>query len=242
MFDRSSNSRAKWFAVSGSLIAGFAGIIMAVLSLAAGEETGAGALLAASGLAFGLLATNLDRAERQSASKEPATGTPAPADDTPEEVSLTQPVPGPRYGGGRLPPVSLARQRQPRDKPQAGEAATYGRGANHRAGAGGALAGCRGVLEQEDQRVTRDLRADGEEPRRPFDEQVGRIRPDTRGSDGGPERLARYLGKPIPAYQRAIESRKRRLRSSSLAGRGESLVTRCCGSVPAARRPASSSP
>ena len=56
MFDRSSNSRAKWFAVSGSLIAGFAGIIMAVLSLAAGEETGAGALLAASGLAFGLLA------------------------------------------------------------------------------------------------------------------------------------------------------------------------------------------
>ncbi len=43
---------------------------MAVYSIIGGEETGAGALLAASALAFGLLAANVDRVPRGSASKD----------------------------------------------------------------------------------------------------------------------------------------------------------------------------
>ena len=43
-------------AIAGALITGIAGVIMAVYSVVSGESTGGGALLAASALAFGLLA------------------------------------------------------------------------------------------------------------------------------------------------------------------------------------------
>ena len=55
-------------AIAGALITGVAGIIMAVYSVIGGEETVGGALLAASALAFGLLATNLDRTLRRTTS------------------------------------------------------------------------------------------------------------------------------------------------------------------------------
>ena len=54
-------STARWLAIGGALITGSAGIIMAVYSVMAGESTGGGALLAASALAFGLLAAYVDR-------------------------------------------------------------------------------------------------------------------------------------------------------------------------------------
>ncbi len=54
-------STARWLAVGGALVTGVTGIVMAGFSLVGGEETGAGALLAASALAFGFLAANLDR-------------------------------------------------------------------------------------------------------------------------------------------------------------------------------------
>ena len=58
-YDPRGNTAARRLAISGALITGTAGVIMAVYSVVAGEETGAGALLAASALAFGLLASNL---------------------------------------------------------------------------------------------------------------------------------------------------------------------------------------
>ena len=63
-------SAAKRLAILGALITGLAGIAMAVYSIIGGEATGAGALLAASALAFGLLAANVDRTPGSAASKE----------------------------------------------------------------------------------------------------------------------------------------------------------------------------
>ena len=61
-------STARWLAVGGALVTGvtgITGIVMAGFSLVGGEETGAGALLAASALAFGFLAANLDRSSER---------------------------------------------------------------------------------------------------------------------------------------------------------------------------------
>ena len=55
-------SKAKKLAITGAFITGASGVAMGVYSVMAGEATGGGALLAASALAFGLLAANLDRA------------------------------------------------------------------------------------------------------------------------------------------------------------------------------------
>jgi DNA-binding NarL/FixJ family response regulator len=55
------NLPARNLAVSGSLITGVVGITMAIYSVVVGEEAGGAALLAASALAFGLLALTLDR-------------------------------------------------------------------------------------------------------------------------------------------------------------------------------------
>ena len=73
MIKRSSSPRsspARRPAISGALITGSAGIIMAVYSVAVGAQTSGGALLAASALAFGLLAANVGRGFRGSASTE----------------------------------------------------------------------------------------------------------------------------------------------------------------------------
>ncbi len=75
MNDNSStpqSSAARWLAIFGALITGSAGIVMAVYSVIVGEETAGGALLAASALAFGLLAANVDRAQRKRALPEDA--------------------------------------------------------------------------------------------------------------------------------------------------------------------------
>ena len=66
----SRSSTSKKLAIFGALITGTAGISMAVYSIIGGEETGAGALLAASALAFGLLAANVDRVQGSPASKD----------------------------------------------------------------------------------------------------------------------------------------------------------------------------
>ena len=66
--DTQPNSAAKRLAITGALITG---ITMAIYSVVGGEATGAGALLAASALAFGLLATNLNWRPRQAASRAP---------------------------------------------------------------------------------------------------------------------------------------------------------------------------
>ena len=66
------SSAAKKLAIFGALITGIAGIGMAVYSIIGGEETGAGALLAASAMAFGLLAANVDRSPRGLVSSEPS--------------------------------------------------------------------------------------------------------------------------------------------------------------------------
>ena len=71
------SSAARRLAIAGTLITGVAGIAMAVHSIiGGGEGMGAGALLAASALAFGLLAANVDRAfqapERSGPFAEPA--------------------------------------------------------------------------------------------------------------------------------------------------------------------------
>ncbi len=55
-------SKAKKLAITGAFITGSSGVAMGVYSVMAGEATGGGALLAASALAFGLLAANLDKA------------------------------------------------------------------------------------------------------------------------------------------------------------------------------------
>ena len=65
-WDRPPSSGARWLAIFGACITGAAGIAMAVYSVFAGEATGGGALLAASALAFGLLAVNIDRVPGQS--------------------------------------------------------------------------------------------------------------------------------------------------------------------------------
>ena len=59
------NSAARRLAILGALITGGGGTVMAVYSAMVGEETAAGAMLAASALAFGLLAANVDRAQRK---------------------------------------------------------------------------------------------------------------------------------------------------------------------------------
>lgn len=63
-----SYSSARRLAIAGALVTGVA---MAIYSVLAGEETGGGALLAASALAFGLLATNLDRTLRTGGEQPP---------------------------------------------------------------------------------------------------------------------------------------------------------------------------
>ena len=54
-------SDTRRLAILGALVTGAAGVIMAVFAVVTGEEMGGGALLAASALAFGLLAINVDR-------------------------------------------------------------------------------------------------------------------------------------------------------------------------------------
>ena len=66
------SSGARRLAVVGAFVTGVAGIAMAVFSVIGGESTGAGALLAASALAFGLLAANVDRAFAAPSSGEAA--------------------------------------------------------------------------------------------------------------------------------------------------------------------------
>ena len=55
-------SKAKKLVITGAFITGASGVAMGIYSVMAGEATGDGALLAASALAFGLLAANLDQA------------------------------------------------------------------------------------------------------------------------------------------------------------------------------------
>ncbi len=64
-------SSARRLAIAGALVTGVFGVTMAIYSVLAGEETGGGALLAASALAFGLLATNLDRTLRTGPEEQP---------------------------------------------------------------------------------------------------------------------------------------------------------------------------
>ena len=64
--DSQPNSKARWLAISGAFITGSAGIVMAVYSVMSGDETGGGALLAASALAFGLLAAYVDKVPKSS--------------------------------------------------------------------------------------------------------------------------------------------------------------------------------
>ena len=87
----SRSSTSKKLAIFGVLITGTAGISMAVYSIIGGEETGAGALLAASALAFGLLAANADRVPRGSASKD-SSGEAEMADSPSLEVPNRSPV------------------------------------------------------------------------------------------------------------------------------------------------------
>ncbi len=82
--DRQQSSAARRLAIVGSLITGVAGITMAVYSVVAGQETGGGALLAASALAFGLLAINVDRFPRRAPQQQQG--------DEPSQVS-TEPAP-----------------------------------------------------------------------------------------------------------------------------------------------------
>ena len=72
------NLAPKRLAIGGALITGVAGIAMAIFSVVSGEETGGGALLAASALAFGLLAANLERSVRNVGSREDAPTTHLP--------------------------------------------------------------------------------------------------------------------------------------------------------------------
>ena len=70
--DSQPNSKARWLAISGAFITGSAGIVMAVYSVMSGDETGGGALLAASALAFGLLAAYVDKVPKSSNRNEAA--------------------------------------------------------------------------------------------------------------------------------------------------------------------------
>ena len=54
-------SQARRLAIVGAMITGLVGVTMSVYTVIGGEETGGAALLAASALAFGLLALSLDR-------------------------------------------------------------------------------------------------------------------------------------------------------------------------------------
>jgi DNA-binding CsgD family transcriptional regulator len=74
------STSAKRLAILGALITGTAGVTMAVYSIVIGEETGAGALLASSALAFGLLAANVDRAFRRPGSQDVAGQVEVPGD------------------------------------------------------------------------------------------------------------------------------------------------------------------
>ena len=58
---RPASPQARTLAALGALVTGVVGVSMAVYSVIGGEETGGAALLAASALAFGLLALSLDR-------------------------------------------------------------------------------------------------------------------------------------------------------------------------------------
>ena len=70
--DSQPNSKARWLAISGAFITGSAGIVMAVYSVMSGDETGGGALLAASALTFGLLAAYVDKVPNSSNRNEAA--------------------------------------------------------------------------------------------------------------------------------------------------------------------------
>ena len=87
---------ARKLAIFGALTTGAAGIVMAIFSVYSGEETGGGgALLAASALAFGLLALNLDWIPRRSVyvSEEPQAAAPngrSPASEGPSTRASSQ--------------------------------------------------------------------------------------------------------------------------------------------------------
>ena len=59
--ERPPTSKAMYLAIFGALVTGTTGVSMAIFSVLLGEETGGAALLAASALAFGLLALSLNR-------------------------------------------------------------------------------------------------------------------------------------------------------------------------------------
>ena len=80
------SSAARRLAISGALITGTAGIIMAVYSVVSGEHAGGGALLAASALAYGLLALNLEWVPGRSASSRVLLQGAAPNGRGPEPV------------------------------------------------------------------------------------------------------------------------------------------------------------
>ena len=66
------SSTARQLAMFGALVTGTAGIERAVFSIVVGQETGAGALLATSALAFGFPAVNADLAFRRPESQDSA--------------------------------------------------------------------------------------------------------------------------------------------------------------------------
>ena len=86
------SSTARWLAIGGALITGSAGIIMAIYSVMAGETTGGGALLAASALAFGLLAAYVDRFPGRPPINETSSETAMSHGRGPEPAVNAQPV------------------------------------------------------------------------------------------------------------------------------------------------------
>jgi len=170
---------ARWLAVIGSLVTGVTGIAMAAFSLVVGEETGAGALLAASALAFGFLAVNLDRAVRSTSNERSgAAGTAGP-----ESVGR----------GVCARAGSLLGQRCPHDTAGRREARTAGRRAHHPARARSAGPCGVGLLQQANQRRTEHIRTHGEEPPHRHYGQAPRVRSHPRRGHGHPAGVAGAL-------------------------------------------------
>ena len=101
---------ARKLAIAGALVTGATGVAMAVYSVFSGEATGGGALLAASALAFGLLALNLNQPPFGSASQQPPTNAGARDGRVAQGEPEVQPAAAAsaRKTGGlsRVPPMS----------------------------------------------------------------------------------------------------------------------------------------
>ena len=222
MNDNSStpeSSAARWLAILfGALITGSAGIVMAVYSVIVGEETAGGALLAASALAFGLLAANVDRAQRKRALPEDASApwiAGADGHDRGMAVQRTSSA-----GAERMPAPLQASLANGGHSAHPGQTAVAQIEADPITGREREVLSlvAEGELKQTDQRSVGDIGAHREEPPHDHNDEAQGLRPHPRRRHGRPARMAGHLADrlpALPAYRTHVHRQRGRVTTGS---------------------------